>query len=36
MEADFDDPETTELQLKYLKKLGYKVFPIEANEEAYF
>ena len=35
-EADFDDPETTELQIKYLKKLGYKVFPIEANEEAYF
>jgi D-alanine-D-alanine ligase len=34
-EADFDDPETTELQIKYLKKLGYKVFPIEANEEAY-
>ncbi len=35
-EADFDDPETTELQIKYLKKLGYKVYPIEANEEAYF
>ena len=35
-EADFDDPETTELQIKYLKKLGYKIFPIEANEEAYF
>ncbi|PIP63601.1 D-alanine--D-alanine ligase [Candidatus Roizmanbacteria bacterium CG_4_9_14_3_um_filter_33_18] len=35
-EADFDDPETTELQIKYLKKLGYKIFPIEANEQAYF
>lgn len=35
-EADFDDPETTELQIKYLKKLGYKIFPIEANERAYF
>lgn len=35
-EADFDDPETTQLQIKYLKKLGYKVYPIEANEEAYF
>ncbi|MFA5770408.1 MAG: ATP-grasp domain-containing protein [Patescibacteria group bacterium] len=35
-EADFDDPETTKLQIKYLKKLGYKIFPIEANEKAYF
>lgn len=35
-EADFDDPETTELQIKYLKKIGYKVYPIEANEKAYF
>lgn len=35
-EADFDDPETTKLQIEYLKKLGYKVFPIEANEKAYF
>lgn len=35
-QADFDDPETTALQIKYLKKLGYKVFPIEANEKAYF
>ena len=35
-EADFDDPETTKLQIKYLKKLGYKIIPIEANEKAYF
>lgn len=34
-EADFDDPETTKLQISYLKKLGYTVLPIEANEEAY-
>jgi D-alanine-D-alanine ligase len=34
-EADFDDPETTELQIKYLRKLGYKIFPIEADEKAY-
>ncbi len=35
-EADFDDPETTKLQIMYLKKLGYKIIPIEANEKAYF
>ncbi|MBI5127112.1 D-alanine--D-alanine ligase [Candidatus Roizmanbacteria bacterium] len=34
-ETDFDDPETTKLQIKYLRKLGYTVFPIEANEKAY-
>jgi len=34
-EADFDDPETTKLQIKYLKKLKYKIFPIEANKKAY-
>ncbi|MCL4364189.1 ATP-grasp domain-containing protein [Patescibacteria group bacterium] len=34
-EADFDDPETTKLQVKYLKKLGFDVFPIEANEKSY-
>lgn len=34
-EADFDDPETTRLQIAYLQKLGYRVLPIEANEEAY-
>lgn len=34
-EADFDDPETTNLQIKYLKKLGFKVILIEANEKAY-
>src|SRR3989344_4742099 len=35
-EADFDDPETTKLQIEYLRKLGYKIIPIEANEKAYF
>jgi len=34
-EADFDDPETTKLQIKYLRKIGYDVFPIEADEKAY-
>lgn len=34
-EADFDDPETTKLQIKYLKKIGFRVIPIEANEKAY-
>lgn len=36
LEADFDDPETTHWQIKYLKNLGYKVIPIEADETAYF
>ncbi len=36
LEIDFDDPKTTKLQIKYLKKLGYKVIPVEANEKAYF
>jgi len=35
LEADFDDPETTKLQIKYLKKLGFNVIPIEADEKAY-
>lgn len=35
LEADFDDPETTKFQIWHLKKLGFKVIPIEANEEAY-
>ncbi len=35
LEADFDDPETTKLQISYLKKLGYRVIPIEADENAY-
>jgi len=34
-EIDFDDPETTKLQIKYLRKLGFKVIPIEADQEAY-
>ncbi len=35
LEIDFDDPETTKLQIKYLRKLGLQVFPIEANDTAY-
>lgn len=34
-EADFDDPETTRLQISYLKKLGFRVLPVEADEKAY-
>lgn len=36
LESDFDDPETTRLQIKALKKVGYHVLPIEADEKAYF
>lgn len=36
LEADFDDPQTTEWQIKHLRNLGYNVIPIEANEKAYF
>ncbi len=36
IEADFDDPETTQWQIYHLKKLGYNVIPIEANDKAYF
>ena len=35
LEIDFDDPETTKLQLKYLRNAGYNVIAIEANEKAY-
>ena len=35
LEADFDDIETIEWIIKHLKKLGYSVLTIEANEEAY-
>lgn len=34
-EVDFDDPETTRIQIQYLKKMGYNVLPIEADENAY-
>lgn len=34
-EVDFDDPETTRLQIETLKKLGHRVLPIEADEKAY-
>jgi len=36
LEADFDDPETTKWQIRHLKNLNLNVFPIEANERAYF
>jgi len=35
LEADFDDPETTDWQIRHLKNCGYKVIPIEADETAY-
>src|SRR3989339_505726 len=35
LEADFDDPEAVEGLIKYLRKEGYKVIPIEADEYAY-
>lgn len=35
LEADFDDPQTTKIQIKILREMGFKVFPIEANEKAY-
>jgi D-alanine-D-alanine ligase len=35
LEADFDDPITTKWQIKYLENLGFKIIPIEANENAY-
>ncbi len=36
LESDFDDPETTNIQIKYLRSCGYMVIPIEADENAYF
>lgn len=35
VEADFDDPQTIDWIIKHLQNIGYKVMPIEANEEAY-
>ncbi len=35
LEVDFDDPPTLEWIIKHLKKIGFKVIPIEANEKAY-
>lgn len=35
LEADFDDPETIQYIIKHLKQCGFRVIPIEANEEAY-
>lgn len=35
LEADFDDPITTKWQIKHLENLGFKIIPIEANENAY-
>ena len=35
LETDFDDPETIEWMIKHFKKIGLKVIPIEADENAY-
>jgi len=35
LEADFDDPETINFIIKHLKACGFRVIPIEANEDAY-
>lgn len=35
LEADFDDPPTIKAMLGYLKKIGSRVFEIEADEKAY-
>ena len=34
-EADYDDPPTIAAIIKHLKKCGYEVIPIEADEKAY-
>ncbi|PIP62966.1 D-alanine--D-alanine ligase [Candidatus Roizmanbacteria bacterium CG22_combo_CG10-13_8_21_14_all_35_9] len=36
IEGDFDDPITIKWQIKHLRNLGFKVYPIEADEKAYF
>ena len=36
LEADFDDPKTIEVMTNHLKSISNKVFPIEADEKAYF
>jgi len=35
LEADFDDPITNRWQIKHLRKLGFEIIPIEADEKAY-
>ncbi|MCS7135052.1 MAG: ATP-grasp domain-containing protein [Candidatus Aenigmarchaeota archaeon] len=35
IEADFDDPETIEWMVKHFENLGFKILPIEADEDAY-
>ncbi|HLD31900.1 MAG TPA: ATP-grasp domain-containing protein [Patescibacteria group bacterium] len=35
LETDFDDPETIEHMLRYLKELGINVIPIEMDDRAY-
>jgi len=35
LQGDFDDPITIKWQIKHLKNLGFRVFPIEATEKAY-
>ena len=35
LDVDFDDPLTIKWIIKHLKNIGYKVMPIEADEQAY-
>ncbi|MFH1192227.1 MAG: D-alanine--D-alanine ligase [bacterium] len=35
LETDFDDPPVIKLIIKHIKKCGYNLIPIEANEKAY-
>ena len=35
LETDFDDPPTIEAMRAHLEACGWRVLPIEANEEAY-
>ncbi|OGK24633.1 hypothetical protein A3A46_00775 [Candidatus Roizmanbacteria bacterium RIFCSPLOWO2_01_FULL_37_13] len=35
LEVDFDDPPVIDSMIKHFENLGYKVIPIEANEQAY-
>ncbi len=36
LQGDFDDPPTIKWQIEHLRNLGFKVYPIEADEKAYF
>jgi len=35
LQGDFDDPITIKWQIKHLRNLGFKIFPIEVDEKAY-